>query len=93
MDEKVSQREILERLRWPDRKSRLAEQAQLAQSMTPTERLMRVDALSRLCRELAAAAGNLSAAWRYREWREAQWRESIREVIRRYETARVGVRA
>ena len=86
----ASQREILERLRWPDRRQRLEEQARLAQALTPTERLERVDALTRLCLELAGAAGNLEAARRYREWREAQWRQSIREVIRQYERRQLG---
>ncbi len=85
MDANLNQCEILEKLRWPDRRQRLAEEARLAQDMTPTERFERVDALSRLCWELAAGAGNLEAAKRYREWKEVQWRERIREVIRQYE--------
>lgn len=85
MDGRMKQREILEKLRWPDRKQRLEEEARLARGMTPAERFDRADALSRLCWELAASAGNLEAAKRYREWREAQWRERIREVIRQYE--------
>ena len=81
----LSQREILEKLRWPDRKERLAEEARMAWAMTPAERFDRVDAISRLCWELAAAAGNLGAVERYRQWRHAQWRERIQEVIRQYE--------
>lgn len=87
-----SQREILERLRWPSRRERVLEQARLVRTMTPAERLQRVAALTRLCMELAAAAGNVEAARRYREWRETQWRRSIREVIRLYERKRIGQR-
>lgn len=89
MDDGVNQREVLAKLRWPDRRQRLAEQIKLAQAMTPSERLQRVGELTRLCLELAAAAGNLEAAKRYREWREARWRQSIREVIEQYERSHV----
>lgn len=86
----MNQREILNGLRWPDRKQRLREHAGAAQAMTPTERLERVDALSRLCLELAAAAGNLEAAQRHREHRKAEWRRRIGEVIRQYERRSAG---
>jgi hypothetical protein len=86
MNGSSSQREILESLHWPDGKQRLQEQAQDARNLNPTERLLRVGALSRLCHELAAAAGNLDAAQRDRDRRESQWRDRIHEVIRQYES-------
>lgn len=85
MPEDVNQREILEKLRWPDRKETLAEQVRAALALTPTQRLDRVEELRRLCLAMATAAGNLEAAKRYREWREAEWRKSIQEAIRLYE--------
>ncbi|MBI4581477.1 MAG: hypothetical protein HY718_17375 [Planctomycetes bacterium] len=92
MNADASQREILESLRWPDRGRRLREQARLAQAMTPAERLARVAGLTRLCLELAAAAGNLEATKRYRTWRETQWRQSMREAIELYERRQRGQR-
>jgi hypothetical protein len=85
MGGKASQREVLARIPWPDRRERLKEEAEAVRSLTPTERLHRIAALRRLCLELAASAGNLEAVQRYYDWREAQWRERIREVIRLYE--------
>jgi len=90
MNEQQNQLEFLASLKWPDRRQRLEEQARIARSLTPDERLLRVDALSRLCLALARSAGNLEAARRYREWREAQWRRRIREVIRHDERTRSG---
>lgn len=89
MHTQATQRDILERLPWPVRHQRLQDQVRAALALTPTQRLERVGELTRLCLELAAAAGNLDAARQYRERREAEWRGRIREVIRQYEQRQI----